>query len=265
MAFLQDLSIEQINEAVASAVERGVPATITIRSPAGWLKLRSRVMAIKDSHLLVQAPTIGQGDQAYPLAPADKVGLSFKLKHHKHMCVVTVAGTASLIDEQGNTLSVLCLCLPSRMQRLQRRAYIRAEVPANRVVRASFWLGGIESEPAGTSPDRPVWSGRVTNISAGGFQLCTEDQACEWLEIGDIVGVRLVFGTGQETIFVDAQFRHAEAASADPDQPDGQKAMLGFQFVGLGHSAEGKAAMKMISAKVGEFQRENRLHCPRES
>ena len=265
MAFLQNLSIEQINEAVAAAVERSVPATITIRSSAGWIKLRSRAMAAKDGYLWVKAPTTDPDGQAYPLAPADKVGLSFKLKHYKHMCLLTVAGSSKLADEQGNSPSVLRLCLPSKMQRLQRRAYVRAEVPENRVVRASFWLGGIQSEPAGTRPDRPVWSGRVVDISAGGFRFCTEGRACEYLEIDDIVGVRLVFGAGRETIFVDAQFRHAEATSAGPDQPENLKALLGFQFIGLSHSAEGREALKTISARVGEFHNQKRLSSLRAS
>ena len=94
---------------------------------------------------------------------------------------------------------MLVICRPSRMQRLQRRAYIRAEVPPNRIVRASFWLGGRTAEPTGGSPTTPVWSGRVVNLSAGGFQLHTDAAAASDVEIGDAVGVRVVFGMGGQS------------------------------------------------------------------
>jgi len=247
MAVLQELSADQIDELIGMAVARTVPLIITIRTEASWDNLHSRMLAVRGTHLLVELPCVDPKAAPHEFVPSERVGMSFKLKHYKHLFTATVVGQERIKLPDGTEAPALAVVLPSRMQRLQRRAFIRADVPPNRIVRASFWMGGCDCEPAGTSPQRPVWSGRVTNISAGGFQLATEPQAAEGLESGDPVGVRLVFGTDGQAIYADAQFRYA--------QMDRDRALLGFQFIGLTETPEGRAALQMISANVSAFQR----------
>ena len=246
MATLQELETPQINELIDAAVRKTVPVTATLRIADGWRTLRSRFLAARDQHVLVEMPVDREGRGAPELSPADKLGISFKLKHHKHLFTSTVAGTGRVACEGGDGQEVLVLCFPTRMQRLQRRAFVRVGVPAGRIVRASFWLGGQEAEPAGTSPERPVWSGRVTNLSAGGFQLDCDVEPVESLDVGETVGVRVCFGAGEEAIFADAQFRHADVS--------GDRVALGFQFMGLALSAQGRQALSRISVKVAELQ-----------
>jgi len=246
MATLQELSHRQINEAIQAATERNVPATVTIRAGESWANLRSRLMALRDEHVLIAMPSSDDAPSQRDFCPADKIGLSFKLKHHKHIFTATVAGTERPdADKQADPL--LSLCWPTRMHRLQRRAFLRVDVPPNQIIRASFWLGGCQAEPAGTSPDRPVWSGRVSNLSAGGFQLLASHDVTQSVEVGETVGLRLVFGTGGNTVYADAQLRHVEDA--------GDQARMGFQFLGLAHSPKGRQALQVISAKVAELQR----------
>jgi len=184
--------------------------------------------------------------------PADKVGLSFKLKHHKHLATATVAGIADWPVGGGLTCRAIGVCLPNKMQRLQRRAYFRADVPANRVVRAAFWLGGREAEPQGTTLTLPVWSGRVTNLSAGGFQIVCGLESVAPLECGETVGVRIAFGAGDGTVYADAQFRHVCR--------ENDEAVMGFQFLGLAQTNEGKDALRIISRKVSEYQQAAQQH-----
>jgi hypothetical protein len=108
-------------------------------------------------------------------------------------------------------------------------------------------LGGCDSEPAGTSPEHPVYYGIVRNISAGGLQVETDIESADNLEEGDMAGMRLVFGTSGETIYADAQFRHVETS--------GSKALLGFQFLGLTETPDGRVVLQVISAKVAEFHK----------
>jgi c-di-GMP-binding flagellar brake protein YcgR len=175
--------------------------------------------------------------------------VSFKFKHHKHVFTGTVVGLEDTELPGGAALRALVVCSPTRMHRMQRRAFLRADVPPNRVVRASFWLGGRDAEPAGTSPDCPVWSGRVTNISAGGFQVISSDQGARCLEVGETVGVRIHFGVGEEAVYADAQFRHVQEAEG--------KLYVGFQFVGLAQTPEGRKTLELISVKAGQFHRES--------
>lgn len=248
MATLQNLTNRQIDEALYAAAERQVPATISVCSDDGWDSYRTRMLDIREGHILFDGPEPAEGQAPRDFQPADRIGVSFKLKHHKHVFTATVADLTWDRGEDGQPRMVLHVCSPTRMQRMQRRAFNRSEVPSNRIVRAAFWLGGRQNEPAGTTPDRPVWSGRVMNISAGGFQLATEHNPDEALSAGETVGVRISFGVGDETVYADAQFRHAEVQSG--------RAFLGFQFLGLGLTPETRSTLQIIAAKAAQFQRE---------
>jgi c-di-GMP-binding flagellar brake protein YcgR len=248
MASLQNLTNQQIDEVLYAAAERQVPATITVHEAAGWASYHTRLLEIRQGHILLEAPSPEIGEQSREFRPADKIGVSFKLKHHKYVFAGTVAETSQDKLDDGSVRGVLHLCSPTRMQRMQRRAFERSDVPANRIVRASFWLGGRESEPAGTTPDQPVWSGRVVNISAGGFQLTSEHSLGDAVSPGDTIGVRISFGIGEEAVYADAQFRHC--------LEEGGKFHLGFQFVGLGLTPEGREALQVIGSKANQFQRE---------
>jgi c-di-GMP-binding flagellar brake protein YcgR len=294
MALLQELDLRQINEVLEQASQRQVPVTITVRLDNRWANYASRILAVRDEHVLLERPlgepNLGQtprspgrqGGTGFParadedtagtdtawkgcatepheFAPAERIGLSFKLKHYKHVFCATVTGfgnmelpraATALSDEAISAdtpiiVPALVVCCPTRMQRLQRRAFLRAPVPPNRIVRASFWLGNWQDEPSGANTQTPVWLGAVSNISAGGLQILTDSGAARVLEMGDSVGVRLVFGAGDQTVYADAQFRHIEAA--------GDKTLIGFQFVGLAQTPQGRHALDLISRKVGEY------------
>jgi c-di-GMP-binding flagellar brake protein YcgR len=141
------------------------------------------------------------------------------------------------------------------MHRMQRRAFLRVDVPHNRVVRVAFWLGGQDAEPTKSNPDRPVWFGRVTNLSAGGFQASCDDEGPKLLESGETVGVRISFGAADQTVRADAQFRHLIESAG--------KAHVGFQFVGLAQTSEGRRALQMIGSKAAQFHRETTAPAPR--
>jgi c-di-GMP-binding flagellar brake protein YcgR len=244
---LQELSFKQINEALNLASQKNVPITITIRQESAWLNFPSRMVAITGKGLLVELPPVAADVPPHEFVPAEKMGVSFKLKHHKHLFTATAVGLQDFPLEGGESIKVLALCLPVRMQRLQRRMFYRVDIPSNRVVRASFWLGGKEAEPNGTSDATPVWSGRVTNLSAGGFQVLSTAPLGPMLEVGDSVGVRLSFGSGQESIYADAQLRQVVLEGVE-------QWTVGLQFVALAQSPEGREALMFIGRKVSEFQ-----------
>ncbi len=246
MPNLQELDNDQINEAIHGAADKRIPIVVTSRLDDGWVIFYSRLVAMEGTHLFLEPPR-SDADEQHDFTPADRVGLSFKYRHHKHICSATVAGWTTHAEQDGGESPVLCVICPTRMHRLQRRVYQRVSVPEGKIARASFWLGGGETEPAGTSTDIAVWPGTIDNISAGGFQMSCPGYAGPSLQVGDAIGVHLSFGIGRERCFTDAQFRHLEVI-------DGV-AHLGFQFVGLAQSRQGRAALQMISAKVSEFQR----------
>src|SRR6056297_1820422 len=117
MAFLEDLDIERINEVLEGAVEKHVPLTVTARYGTRWVSLHSRFVAFHSDHLWVEMPT-RDGEGAVQFEAAQKIGVNFKLKHHKHVFNATVVGPKT-VHLDGEEVPVLVLCAPARMQRLQ--------------------------------------------------------------------------------------------------------------------------------------------------
>ena len=248
MSVLQDLNPAQMSESLVGACDKQVPMTVvTIRRQEAWLNLRSRFLTIDRTRLIFEAPTVEKAASPFDdILPAEKVGVSFKYKHHKHLFSTTVLNLEDYAGPAGSVRAMILGC-PTTMQRIQRRAFYRVMVPPNRIVRASFWLGNCLAEPAGTSPTHPVWSGSVEDISAGGFQVRARDDAAMGLDVGDMVGLRMTFGVGTGGVSANAQFRHCKN--------DANGALLGFQFVGLGQTDETKDALRVIIGKVSEYQR----------
>ena len=242
MPTLQELNSRQVEQAIAGALEGKVPVIATFNYQQAWQMLHGRLITPDGKFLVLEL------EQPVTMAmPCDlRLGITFKLKHYKHLCTVVLTARQQLTRSDGQVVEVLKLTWPGRMQRLQRRAYTRVDIPGNRIVLSSFWLGGRNDEPAAGSPTSPVWSGRVANISAGGMQMLTETSAASDVEVGDDVGVRLTFGLGEQAVYLDAQIRYLEL--------EGEQTVVGFQFVGLDHNAEGRETLSLISARIAEYQ-----------
>ena len=247
MALIRDLTIAQIDEAVAGATERRLPVTLTIRVDDNWRILYSRCLGLREEHLLIEPPKAEGEHPPHEFKAADRIGVSFKFKHHKHIFSATVAGTENVRLDDGTEVEALSLCVPTQMKRLQRRAFTRAAVPAGRIVRASFWTGGLQAEPRRSSTETPVWSGKVVNISAGGVQVSCSGTVAETLDLGETVGMHVSFGVSEEAVSCDAQFRHVETVEGEE--------LLGFQFVGLDQTPKGHEALQQISSWTAHFER----------
>jgi hypothetical protein len=239
---MQDLNIRQISDSLHDAVGRHIPLNLSVQTD-NWVNLHSRFLAVRDDKLLVELPVLDDG-APHEFVPAEKVALSFKLKHHKYLSSARVAGLDTWTLDDGTDISVLSLCFPMQMQRLQRRSFTRVEVPPGRVVRVSFWPGDKDTEPASPGDSTPVWSGRVMDLSAGGFQAILHEPTT--LPEGQTVGVRLAFGPGETSIYCDAQYRHGCKQEDDTWS-------LGFQFIGLAQTEAGREVLRTIGRKMNEF------------
>lgn len=100
---------------------------------------------------------------------------------------------------------------------------------------------------ADASVSAPIWSGRVINMSAGGVYVRADLEAARYIEVGDLIGIRVSFGGEMsESIVMDATFRHAER--------DGDMVLLGFQFVEGDFSPETVHAIAEIRKTLAPFQ-----------
>lgn len=247
MPIIEELDPRQIEKSLAEAVSRQVPVSLTCKSGSIWLALRTRILARDTGGLVLAWPTDEQGGRP-DLPRSVPLGLSFKIKHHKHLFNGLVEGADQRPDEEGRPVEVLRVPAPLRMQRVQRRAYQRVDVPRSRSVLATFWEGGLVGADAAQQRTGFSWEGWLTDLSAGGFQVRLVGKTAPQLEGGDAVGVRIDLGQEFKPILADAQFRH---------QVNDRRGvvLLGFQFVGLNQSPAGRETLARIGRVVCEFQR----------
>jgi c-di-GMP-binding flagellar brake protein YcgR len=244
VAFRQ-LDKRQTLEVLTEVAAEQVPLAVTIRAHSRWVSLRSRLLAVEDEVFWI-APPIEPGSTApYQLSDIEKLGVSFRVEPHKYTFVAR-REAAGRYDGQP----ALSLRIPSSINVIDRRMYPRVMVPEG-TARASFWPGGREAEPAGMTPDRPIWSGSLVDISVSGFQVRASADAARFLEPGDIVGVRFLFGLEEEPVYINAQFRRATF--------ENNVANMGFQFAGVEQSLETMASLEIVVDKIDAFQKKGDL------
>ncbi len=245
---MRRLDIQEINQTITDAIKKHIPLNLSIHSDH-WTNLHSRFLDVRQERLIVELPSSQDEGSPCKFVPAERIALSFKFKHYKYLGSTCVGGITQFSLEDGTSIPALSLCFPMHMQKLRRRSFTRVNVPEGRIVRASFWSGGKECEPAGPSSEAPVWSGSVKDLSAGGFKVHICADRMPALEVGQTVGVRIAFGPGEESIYTDAQFRYCSPR-------DGiERFAIGFQFVGLAHTEEGRTVLCTIARKMDEFSR----------
>ena len=69
MATLQELTHNQIEEAIRAGAERNVPATATIRDGASWANLQSRLMGLDGDHVVIAPPVPYASESARDSSP----------------------------------------------------------------------------------------------------------------------------------------------------------------------------------------------------
>lgn len=244
MSLIQELSDSHITASFDEAVSRGTPLNVSCCASGNWHALRSRFLAVSGQWLWLDYPTTRDAD-AMDVTVGMDLGVSFKLKHHKHICNVTVETVAEYTNGEGETFPAVRVGRPERMQRVQRRAYQRADVPRNRSVLATFSLGAPANRAANAAN---IWEGWVTNISAGGFEVRLSHHGAPDMEMGDLAYVSIMLGQEFKPIEVCAQFRQGHVDERGITHH-------GFQFVGLNETAQGRRMLLRIGQVVCDFNR----------
>ena len=230
-----------------SAVRKNIPVQASVKS-VGWQNMPSRFISLDDTRIYIEMPECPAGKDLV-FTPAESIDLQFKLNHFKHQAQTRIVGIETMETEDGFLKQVLCVCYPLHMQKIQRRKFTRVKVPAGQNPQANFIFGADSDSTENIS----IFSGKVFNISAGGFQADLPLKALEKFGMSDTFRVQMFFDKFEPPVFVDAQYRHCCVSPRNEHQ-----ATVGFQFVGLTHSQNGREAIRAIDTKIREYQKLNR-------
>jgi len=247
MATLSTLTNNDVTEAIDYAASGHARVTVTVHHQNRWITFQSKVLAAQAGFIWVTFPQIDESKVTYEFSQGERVGMTFRRAHHRFVFAANIAGTEEYEDDSGQSAQALRLGIPDEIQLTERRAQPRVELPVSAMVRASIWLGGWQAQPAEPTVAIPVWSGRVIDLSAGGCYVRTNREVSRYIDVGDVVGIRLTFGADDnpEEVLLDAQYRRSD--------PDGTMSLVGFQFVDIDETEQSREAHERIRAKLREF------------
>ena len=236
MSFLESITGQQAAAVVQMAADRHAFITATAMYQNFWLSFKSKMLACTNGLLWLEIPPASEGVQAKAFLPEKECGLNFRLNSYRYFFTGTLTGPGKFTLSSGQEIDAFSSQLPQRLDRLERRAFQRVDVPEGRMARASVWVGPNH---------RPIWLGKLMNISMGGFQMRTSVTALNFFETGDVVNVSLSFGSNELPLTVEAHYRHGTV--------DGSMCLLGFEFTSLNFTPESKFAFETLAMKVKEY------------
>jgi hypothetical protein len=235
------LSGSRQDQLLLDAVAHQRHVVLTQQTPDGWRLFKGKFIAgsgATRSLMVKLAPSPSDSDVTLP-EPGETLGTTFRVGHKKCMFSTPLEG----VHRGGDGVSVT-LRWPRDIQQIQRRVYERAQPPRGSVVAVRFWRTDRHGETV--RDERDVKYGQLEDISCGGMRV----RATEAVQVDVGRAYRCVFTTktGKPPFVIDALLRHREAA-------DHGRASLGFQFVGLDATEEGREVLARLARVIARLKR----------
>lgn len=237
MSITQLFNAPRSDEILEDAIERQLRTSLSFRRAKDWHTRKSAFVSRHQasSSLCIKVLTPRESPP-FPLPhPGDTLGVTFRLNHRKCLFGGKVY---SIRQEDGHLL--VTLGWPDHLQQVQRRAFERVVVPHGQVIAVRFWR---DDEPS--SADRNVRHGQLENLSAGG--MCLKAAGCSETRAGDAYKCVFAPNPNAPSLILDARLQHCETAEQG-------RVLLGFRFVGLEATPEGRASLDRLAHFVSRFQ-----------
>jgi hypothetical protein len=243
MARLNILTDREVSTAIESALKDKIAVTVTLQHEDRWVMFTSDIVEVGGESIWITYPRSDRGSaEAHEFSTAQRIGVTFLREHQRFLFSAKIAS----VEETGTRR--LQLEMPEEIQVSERRAAPRVEMPALATVEASIWLGGVTVKSDESEAVIPVWPGTVVDLCEGGCYVRTSPEVSQYIETGDVVGLKLTIGEGQlaEEILIDAQFCRSD--------PDAEMLMVGLRFIDSDDPGQSCEIYEKIKTKLREFQ-----------
>jgi len=240
-ADLQDM--RWLREAITSRVT----VMVNARTDKGWMMLRSRFLTCDELNttLSIERPRTSHNSKA-ALARGQNVGLSFRHGHKKCVFETEVLESGSIERNEPITLA-----WPAEIDQLQRRLYVRTEVPSQMTIPVDIrHRNNVSENPHQDKASRGV----MLDLSAAGMSIALRETKTSRWRVGQTVTCAFALGQENRPWELTGQLRHCEKSSQG-------HLRVGLQFVGLDTSVKGCQILRQIGQAAGRFrQMSNRRH-----
>ncbi|MBN2212323.1 MAG: PilZ domain-containing protein [Sedimentisphaerales bacterium] len=235
--FVAGMACRQLIDEV---IERRVPLTLTNKDGEMWQVHKAYFLHRDGDRLLIAQPVPDSNDGRLEPAAGQVVAVSFKKGYNKCLFVTCIIRSESIRDENDQIVPALSLRMPQQVEKVQRRAYNRAAVPADLDVTVT--LTPVNGKGS-------VVNGWLSNLSAGGMGVLVNEDAGQQLREDQQFLAKFTPLPGQSEIGVQVRLRHTQAADRN------NLYLLGLQIMGLEMSEEGRHIVRQIARIVGIYER----------
>jgi len=243
MSASQTINRPHVDQMLREAIDERRRLTLTHHGPDGWRVFKgefdSGSPAAKE--VRVQLTLDDDADSACLPRTGEGACVTFRVGHKKSMFDAVIRGIGPADQQWLATLD-----WPTQIHQYQRRVFERAAPPRDGVIAVRIWREGDSGEvPAAP---RNIRHGQLEDLSAGGMRVSLA--APREIEIGAIYRCAFTPRPGEPAIVTDALARHREAGEQ-------VRSAIGFQFIGLEASPEGRRLLDRLARTVTFFQRVN--------
>ncbi len=270
----------ELRETLQTVIEKKVPAIMSYLSGAkqrvvkvlltnlGADRLDVQISPRKRDFILRKTHKMG-APKPHPIniQVNQTVGISLKCGYGKFIFETTVAALGPSSDPtsgggtplRGNPTIVLTV--PDRIEIVQRRSYLRVDVPSSLKVnvmlrhrcytdrKSEAQQMGSQTTDAHRMPPEHYWQGKLADISTGGAQIVVDVMQKPDFKKGQFIGLAFTPAPYEMPLMFDAQIRNILPTA------DGKSICLGLQIVGLEASSQGRQLLQRLCNVVEYYYR----------
>jgi c-di-GMP-binding flagellar brake protein YcgR len=235
----------ECEQALQLAQEKQFLMTVTNKNENdNWQVFKSKILAMQPNRMTISLSPPGAENSPTEPSPGQEIALTFKKGYNKCLFTTRVISCGQFQMEPGVTVPSIVVYKPEQIEKIQRRTFERIEVPTGDKVTVSFC-------PCDDLEDKH--HGQLLNLSAGGLGVkVLASEAPSWPNDRQCQ-LSFVPLPGQEPIVLQSRFRHTTDTTHDG------YALLGFQFMGLELTEQGRAILHRIGRVTTVYERRMQL------
>lgn len=220
-------------------------ASVSFLVRGNWRKIKVKLQAVTETN--IQLNLIPDKEQCQVLIETDQpVGITVASENCNYLAETVVVGVDSNVNE--NKPGLIVVKIPFTVEKMQRRAYVRVDVPGDMKIKVLFWHRGYSDDSAHIPVDN-YWEGEMLDLSAGGLQMIVDNELAQNFSKDQFVGMQFTPMPYQRPVIVDGIIRHIICS-------DNGGIALGIKFIGLESSAQGREIIKRLSATIEEYKQQ---------
>ena len=226
-----------------TALMKKMPLTITKKHGDDWEMYKSHIISIQGHRMVITLP-FGREDQP-PMEPGkgQELAITFKKGYNKCLFTSRIISQSRTEIDPGNYIDTLVIYVPEQIEKIQRRVYERTSVPEGETITVKFWaVHGSDKK----------YSGILTDLSGGGIGVEVKADVDPDVQSEEHCTVQFVPLPGHEPIITTAIYRHIT-------NPENGQRTIGFQFIGLENTEQGRMILRRIGRVITIYDRRNNI------